>query len=159
MGNKIFKSKRHYVFCEQLLNSSPAKIFPLLCPKKEFDWLETWNCDIIFSESGFAELDCVFKTDFPGDVKETWIVDRYEKDKIIQFIKFSEPRVIRYTISLTDKNDGTTTAKWEQTITSLNNEGNLYIENYQNAEFEKKIKGLEKILNHYLETEKMWRAK
>jgi hypothetical protein len=158
MKNDNFKSNRSYVSCEQLLNSTPDRIFPLLCPKREYEWIETWKCDMIFSKSGYAEQDCVFSTEFPGDVKEMWIVDKYEKDKMIQFIKFSESRIIRYCISLTDNNNGTTTAKWEQTITSLNNEGNLYIENYSSADFYKKIKSLEKMLNHYLETGKMLRA-
>ena len=158
MENKIFKAKRHYVSCEQLLSSTPDKIFLLLCPKREFDWLETWKCDIVFTESGFAESDCVFQTDVPGDVQETWIIDRYEKNEIVQFIKFSVPRVIRYGIILTDNKNGTTTARWEQTITSLNNDGNIYIENFSDSEFEKKIKGLEKILNNYLTNGKMLRA-
>ena len=155
MEKNNFKSKQLYIYCEQLLNSSPNIIFPLLCPNREYEWIETWKCEIIFSNSGFAELDCVFKTDFPGDVKETWIVDRFEKDKIIQFIKFSEPRVIRYRITLTDNNNCTTTAKWEQTITSLNNEGNSYIENFSESNFINRIKALEKMLNYYLTTGKM----
>ena len=129
----------------------------MLCPKREYDWIETWNCDIIFSNSGFAELDCVFNTNFPGDVKETWIVDKYDKGKNIQFIRFSEIRVMRYSISLIDNIDGTTTAKWELIMTSLNNEGNLYIENFSNLEFTNRLKALEKMLNYYLTTGEMLR--
>jgi hypothetical protein len=158
MEDNSFKAKRSYVFCEQLLQAGPDRVFPLLCPKREFDWIDTWDCDIIFSKSGFAEQDCVFSTEFPGDVKETWFVDRYEKDKLIQFIKYSESRVTKYTITLTENSGGTTTAKWEQLITSLNNDGNLYIENFSDEEFGKKIKGLEKKLNHYLSTGEMLRV-
>lgn len=157
MKSEIFKSRQHYVFYDQFLNSTPDKIFPLLCPKREYDWIETWNCDIIFSNSGFAELDCVFNTNFPGDVKETWIVDKYDKGKNIQFIRFSEIRVMRYSISLIDNIDGTTTAKWELIMTSLNNEGNLYIENFSNLEFTNRLKALEKMLNYYLTTGEMLR--
>jgi len=158
MEDKSFKAKRSYFFCEQLLQASPDRVFPLLCPKREFDWIDTWDCDIIFSKSGFAEQDCIFSTNFPGDVKETWFTDRYEKDKVIQFIKFSEPKVIKYTITLTDNNNGTTTTKWEQMITSLNNDGNLFIGNNSEEEFRKKIKGLENKLNHYLTTGEMLRV-
>ena len=155
METNNFKSTRRYVSCKQTLQAEPARVFPLLCPKREYDWIDGWNCKIIFSESGYAEQDCVFTTDFPGDVKETWFVDRYEKDRLIQFIKYSEQRVIKYTITLTGNSGGTTTAKWEQAITSLNSEGNLFIENFSDADFGKKIKGLEKKLNHYLITGKM----
>jgi hypothetical protein len=157
MDNKIFKAKRCFLQADQQLNSTPDKIFPLLCPTREYDWIETWQCELISSDSGFAELDCVFTTFFPGDVKETWIVDRFEQNNLVQFIRFSETRVIRYSIHLTDNNDGTTAAKWEQTITSLNEEGNCYVENSSNSEFEKRIKALEKMLNYYLETGEMLR--
>jgi hypothetical protein len=155
MEDKNFTAKRRYIFCEQLLQSSPEKVFPLLCPKREFEWIDTWDCEIIFSKSGYAEPDCVFSTNFPGDVKETWYVDRYEKNKLIQFIKYSEPRLIKYTITLTGNNNGTTTAKWEQLITALNNDGNLFIENFSDEDFNKRIKGLEKKLNHFLLTGEM----
>lgn len=155
MENENFTAKQHFVTCNQYLNSPPETIFPLLCPKREYDWIDTWKCEIIFSKSGFAELDCVFSTDFPGDVKETWIVDCYDKNRKIQFVKFSESRVIRYCISLVDNNNGTCTATWQQTITSLSKEGNRYIENFSDQEFEKKIKALEDKLNYYLRTGQM----
>ena len=158
MNSKNFIPERHYVFCEQLLNSTPDKIFPLLCPKREYDWIETWKCDILFSNSGFAELDCVFNTEFPGDVKETWVVDKYDKDKCIQFIRFSDIRVMRYCISLFKNSNGTTSAKWELIVTSLNAEGNIYIEKFSDVEFANRVKALEKMLNHYLETGEMLRS-
>jgi hypothetical protein len=157
MDNTIFKAKRCFLFAEQQLNSTPGKVFPLLCPTREYDWIETWKCELVFSDSGFAELDCVFTTIFPGDEKETWVVDRFEPNQLIQFIRSSENRVIRYCIQLTDNGNGTTTAKWEQMVTSLTEEGTRYVANLANNEFEKKIKGLEMMLNHYLETGEMLR--
>ena len=153
-----FISKRHFVSAKQLLNATPDKVFPLLCPKREYEWIPTWDCEIIHSKSGFAELDCIFTTNFPGDGKETWIVDRYEKNKEIQFIRCSESRAIRYSISLTENNNGTSTAIWEQTITALNSAGNNYIENFDNEGFSTKIKMLEKLLNHFLETGNMLKS-
>ena len=43
-------------------------------------------------------------------------------------------------------------------ITSLNNDGNLFIGNNSEEEFRKKIKGLENKLNHYLTTGEMLRV-
>lgn len=157
MESKDFTARRHTVIYDQTLNSTPGKIFPLLCPNREYEWIETWKCDIVFSNSGFAELDCVFNTDFPGDVKETWMVDKYERDKNIQFIRFSDIRVMRYSISLTDNKNGSTSATWELTITSLNSAGNQYLENFSDPEFKNKIKNLERMLNHYLTTGEMLR--
>jgi hypothetical protein len=153
-----FLAKQCYFSAIQLLVASPEKVFPLLCPTREYDWIETWKCDLLFSKSGFAELDCIFATHFPGDEREIWVVDRYEPNALIQFVRVSENRVIRYSIRLTDNGDGKTFAQWEQTITALTEAGNRYLENLSDVEFGKKIKGLENLHNHYLETGEMLRT-
>jgi len=152
---KKFKARKIRVSCRQSLVSKPETVFPLLCPKREYEWIASWKCEILHSSSGFAELDCVFTTDFPEDVKETWLVDRYEPDRLIQFVRFSESRVIRYRIDLKSNSKGTTTATWEQTVISLNAEGNIFIDNFSVEEYENEIKLLEKMLNHYLRTNRM----
>jgi hypothetical protein len=150
-----FQSKKRILICKQKLKSTPEKIFPLLCPKREYEWIETWSCNIVFSETGFAELDCVFITEFPDDVKETWVIDRYIPNSLIQFVRFSESRIIRFLIELQGNNDGTTSAIWTQYIVSLNEKGNSYIENLSQQGFETEIKTLENMLNHYLRTNTM----
>jgi hypothetical protein len=152
---KKFIAKKIRVSCRQNLVSKPETVFPLLCPKREYEWIAPWKCEILHSSTGFAELDCVFTTDFPEDVKETWLVDRYEPDRLIQFVRFSESRVIRYRIDLKSNSKGTTTATWEQTVISLNAEGNIFIDNFSVEEYENEIKLLEKMLNHYLTTNRM----
>jgi hypothetical protein len=150
-----FSAKQYSLSANQLLGAPTEKVFPMLCPTCEYDWIETWNCELVFSKSGFAELDGVFTTNFPGDEKDVWVIDRYEPNALIQFVRVSESRVIRYRITLIDNGNGTTSATWEQTITALTETGNHYIESQSNEQFSKKIKGLEKLLNHYLETGEM----
>ncbi len=145
-----FISKRHRVASSQLVAASPERIFPLLCPKREYDWIPTWDCEIIHTQSGYAELDCIFATGAGSDVKETWVVDRYEPNRLIQFIIFSGNRVTRYSITLEGKNDGTTQLVWEQTITALNEYGNRYIDEFSYDAYIEKIKRLEMLLNRYV---------
>jgi len=158
MNKNNFEANRCFLCAEQHLNSTPDKVFPLLCPNREYEWIETWQCDLIYSDSGFGELDCIFRTAFPGDGEEIWITDRMELNKIIQFIRVSNHRAIRYSINLFDNGDGTTTARWEQVVTALNKEGIQYVESCSIPEFEKRIKGLERMLNHYLNTGEMYRT-
>jgi len=158
MPTAQFEAKRCFLMAEQQLNSTPENIFPLLCPTREYEWIETWKCDLIYSDSGLAELCCIFKTNFPREKEEIWITNLFEPNKLIQFLRVSEKLVIRYTINLSANEKGDTTAIWVQVITALNEEGNQYIEACSNVEFGKNIKGLEKMLNHYLETGKMLRT-
>ena len=151
-----FISKRTIKNYVQKLNASPDKIFPLLCPTMEYKWIQPWKCEMIFSQSGYAEDNCVFRTNFPEDIEpENWIVSQYEQDKTIQFIRFNNAIVIRYNITLLDNGDGTTNAATEQIITGLNEKGNNYIDSYKDELYMEEVSTLEKMLNHYLDTGKM----
>ncbi len=60
----------------QHLVAPPSRVFPLLCPVREADWLEGWDPPLVLSNSGVAERDCVFLTDAsPGHA--IWYVTRH----------------------------------------------------------------------------------
>jgi hypothetical protein len=46
----------------QKLAAPPERVFPLLCPIREADWLEGWDPLVVFTNSGVAEPACVFMT-------------------------------------------------------------------------------------------------
>lgn len=52
----------------QRFQASPSKVFPLLCPVRGYEWIESWRCEMLHSNSGIAEKNCVFRTRFPEDV-------------------------------------------------------------------------------------------
>lgn len=141
--------------CRQHLLATPDKVFPLLCPTREYDWIETWNCRMVSSESGFAEQDCVFVTDFPGEGEDVWVVSVYRPSTEIQFVRFNGQRVIRYAITLADNGDGTTTAEWKQILTGLTDRGSRFVEGLTDEVYRQRILGLERRLNHYLTTGEM----
>lgn len=47
-------------------DAPPDRVFPLLCPVREAEWVPDWKYQLIYSQSGFAEEGCVFTT--PNDV-------------------------------------------------------------------------------------------
>jgi hypothetical protein len=140
------------------LTSAPAQVFPLLCPTREYDWIDTWTCRMVYSASGHAELDCVFKTDFPSDGPEDiWVVSRYEPPLLIEFVRVNPLRAIRYTISLLETAAGETEAEWRQVVTGLNDEGKAFVDSLDEPAFSRRMEDLEKMLNHYLTTGRMLR--
>jgi hypothetical protein len=148
-----FRAKRIRLSHTQEYGAPAAQVFPLLCPTREYDWIDTWKCELLYSDSGYAEENCIFKTDFPEDGgHETWVVIRYEPNHLIQFVRVSRVLVIRYNITLSDHSDGTSSAEWEQIITALNEEGNRFVENLTQERYSKEKKILEALLNHYLKT-------
>jgi len=44
-------------------DTTPERIFPLLCPAREADWIPGWNCELIYTKTGYAEDKCIFRTE------------------------------------------------------------------------------------------------
>lgn len=150
-----FRALRSIKRSIQHLCAPPEKVFPLLCPTREYEWIALWQCKLLYSDSGFAEDNCVFTTASPDDGSdEVWVVSRYEPDRTIQFVRVNRLRTIRYNIILSANNDRTTTAMWEQIVTALNEEGNQFVANYTDEKYRAEIVRLEKLLNHFLQTGK-----
>jgi len=144
--------KKHTI----LLEGNPEIVFPLLCPVREYEWIDPWKCEMIYSDSGFAEQDCIFQTDFPPDgPKDTWVLCRYEKPKLVEFVRVNGIRAIRYTITLRQIGNGKTESEWQQVITGLNDEGDKSVSSFSDEEFKQRVQMLQQMLNHYLTTGQM----
>lgn len=138
---------------------TPEAVFPLLCPVREYEWIEGWECELVFSESGKAELGCVFHTAFPQDGPEdTWVVSRYEPPHAIEFVRVNALRAIHYAIYLDRAEDGRSAWIWSQTLTGLTDEGDALVASADAAAFAEKIAGIERKLNHFLATGTMLRS-
>jgi len=139
------------------INATPKEIWPLLCPVREYDWIEVWDCEVLHTESGFNELGCVFQTHFPteGD-SETWVTSRFEPATRLEFVRTNSSRVIYYVVTLHPEEKGTRMT-WTQHVTALNEDGIKYIKDKPQY-FATNMGNLEAMLNHYLETGEMLKA-
>ena len=142
----IFKGKQNYSF-------APEVVFPFLCPVREYEYLPDWECDIVYLDSGLAELGGVFITHPPGEEKkqDVWVISRYEKNQAIEFVRVNDLRSMIYRIQLEITETGGTIAKWEQIITGLTEEGNKHVKQLQQADFTAMLGNIEELLQHYLE--------
>lgn len=125
-------------------------VFPLLCPVREYDWIPAWKCEVIYAQSGYAELGCVFTTDFKDHFgPETWVVCTYEKNRQIGFVKTGKHTTTRYSVSL-EANQTGSIIKWEQEITSLDKRGDLLLDYITESVYNEKMKHINKHLEYYL---------
>jgi hypothetical protein len=152
----VFKPIRVTRSYTMTIDAPPAAVFPLLCPVREYEWIEPWSCDMIFSKSGLAENNAVFRTRFPAQGgEETWIVCRYEKDRAIAFIRLVPGfKVNRLDIDLTAAGDCTVLV-WAHIYTGLSEPGNQWIRALTDDAFRSEKAALGKMLNHYLKTGSM----
>ena len=133
------------------VSATPERVFPLLCPVRENEWIETWQCELIRSKSGFGELDCVFKTRH-GDVEDVWVISKYQPNEFIEFVVSSRFRVMRYQFKLSLEGRSGTKIEIEQIATAVSKEGEDHVDD---PHFEMHMKALEVMLNYYLTTGKM----
>lgn len=157
-----FKSIR---IVHEFTQNNPAaaeKVFPLLCPVREADWLPGWQYRLIYSESGFAELGCVFTTPNPpgsavpdrAAAETTWIVTDYDPAAFrITYLWIDPGHIItELRIQLTARGQDAATTSIRYRYTALSPEGNRELEHYTQEWFESKMQNWERTINHYLRT-------
>ncbi|MCX6155347.1 MAG: hypothetical protein NT007_14430 [Candidatus Kapabacteria bacterium] len=156
-----FKSKSIKLSYLQKIQASAERVFPLLCPTREYEWIETWNCDLIHSNSGIAEKNCVFRTGFFGEpskidlsdepTSDVWVVTHYEPNKKIEFVRMNSIRVSCISFTLVENGDGTTHSLVDQLLIGLTEQGNRSLGAIAES-FPFEFAMGEAMLNHYLIT-------
>jgi hypothetical protein len=143
---------------ELRFEAPPERVFPLLCPVREYDWIEDWSCAIVFAGTGMAELGGIFTTSLPEVGEEIWTISRYEPTRAIEFVRVAaNVRVMKMDFALAAEEPDRTAARFRQTFTALSGAGAAAIEKMTQAEWEPRAKRLETMANHYLTTGAMLR--
>lgn len=153
--------------------AAPEKVFPLLCPVREADWIPTWRYKLIYSDSGVAELGCIFTTEDPvvesekyssrstgrdpNSTESTWICTEYDPAGFRIAYVWIRPGLIatELWIKLTPADNGQTRSHIRFRYTGISPEGNRQVESYDRNWFEAKMRGWESAINHYLTTGRM----
>ena len=142
----------------QRLVAPAAKVFPLLCPVREAEWIEGWTPQAVFSNSGVAEQDCVFLTEAePGHA--IWFITRHEpKNGLIEMIKIT-PAVTacKLTIQLRPATGGSE-AVITYSHTSLGPAGDAFVATFTEEHYEQFMHAWETRMNHFLTHGEAYRA-
>jgi len=152
----LFTAKTLVITATMWLNHPAEDIFPLLCPVREYDWIEGWHCEVIHTRSGVNELDCVFRIASEGQDEEIWVTNRFEPPSLLEFIRTTANRVIHFTIQL-QSGEGGTKLTWSQHVIGTTIEGNQSVEKTDPKAFEQMVAKLEKELDTYLTTGECYR--
>ncbi len=147
---RVTKPNRVTRTLTQQLVAEPSKVFPLLCPVREADWIEGWDPPVVYSQSGVAETDCVFITE-ASPSNAIWYITRHEPgDGFVEMIKIT-PAVTagKLTIQLRPVKDGSQ-ATITYTHTSLGPEGDTYIASFTEEYYQQFMRDWEARINHYL---------
>ncbi len=133
------------------------KVFPLLCPVREKDWLDGWEYKMIHSHSGLIERDCVFTTPHHGVQETVWHVTQYDPQRhVIEFVRVTPGEtVVRININASVFENAGTKLDISYQFTSLSVEQNKFANEELENDFIASMKWWERALNHYMETGEM----
>lgn len=134
----------------------PEKVFPLLCPVREADWVPGWQYRLIYSQSGLAELGCVFTTRNEDGSENTWVVTEYDPQVFRIGFVWIKPGLVaaQIHIQLKLKSNDQTLVHIQYTYIGLSAAGNAEVDRYDETWFRDKMQGWEAAINHYLQTGK-----
>ena len=151
-----FKGKQITKNYKQNINGTPDEIFPLLCPVREYDWLDGWEASIIYSQSRLIEKNCVFSTPSSDGKQTIWHVIDYDPVKHgVEFLRITpEEQVVRITLCLQDNHNGSCSLNIAYQYTALNETQNAYFMDGLDAEFQQAMIYWERALNYYIATGK-----
>jgi hypothetical protein len=136
--------------------AAPERVFPLLCPILEYEWLAHWRCELFHSASGVAEADCVFRTAAPHGGRMIWVVSRYEPPARIEFTCFLADTYVFRLTSVLVAEGAATRLDWTRRWLSVGPAGDAWIAAWSEAEHEKGMDFLCRALTHYLSTGEMF---
>jgi hypothetical protein len=146
-GRNLKRKTQKY---EKKFDFPAEKVFYQFCPSRELDWIEGWDCDLVYTSTGYVEDDCIFTTPETNSLGPgLWIFTRYEPSEKLEIVRIiQESVVIHFRINLIDNNDGTSTGVWNLTFTALNESGNAIVDSIpdKNPELVRAIDGLEYFL-------------
>ena len=154
--NPSFKAEHVTRSYTQTINADPDRVFDLLCPVREADWLDGWHYTLLHSQSGLAEDGCVFLSRQEGEKDTIWMITRRDVvNREIEFVRATpESRIARLTIAVKEKAANMSAVKITYVITALCEEGNQFLEGFTQEKFEAGMKFWEKSMNYFLETGK-----
>lgn len=121
LNAKWKKGERFTRTYKMVVPATPQEIYPLLCPEREYKWLNDWKCTMIYSESGYAEGDAVFyqNTGFPFFKRITFYITKYNPDHHIEFlITINKVGSIKFSIDLKVIDNKNTELTWTHLVTT-----------------------------------------
>ena len=128
----------------------PDRVFPLLCPVRESEWLPHFKARVIYSSTGISEDGAIFQTTH-DDEKITWIITKYNPNSLIEMMYIiPDTMIVRINIQLEKHDKKHTKTRIRYTKTGLTEKGNAEVEKFTEERFNQQMEHWEKAINFYL---------
>ncbi len=107
------------------VGAEPSRVFPLLCPVREYEWIDGWECQVVHTESGVVEEGCIFITDRAPEGKTIWVTAIHDPvARRVGFVRVTpDSHVSRMDLSVADEGGGHASVTVRYCFTALNERG------------------------------------
>ena len=145
--NKFSRIQREHTI---KIHASIEKVFSVLCLVREGEWLPEFFSEVIFSDSGFTELDSIFITHSDQKNPIVWTIPAYNQYEFIEMI-YIQPniKVVIIKLYLSEVSSEITQLRVHYTYTGLSELGNNEIEQITEENFSENINTWQLCLNYY----------
>lgn len=132
---------------------SKEEVFPLLCPKMEEKWIPNWECQVLYSLSGYNENGAIFRTENAFGVELIWYTNRYDiLNGRIEFTCFAKDKLVfNFTIQVLQLSEKKCQLIFTHRFVAINKIGIDLIETYKVEDFKGRLSGLGKLMMIYLD--------
>jgi hypothetical protein len=136
----------------QKMVAAAARVFPLLCPVRELEWVPGWPLKAAFTESGVAERDCVFVTENESGNDSVWMITRHEPETFfVEMVKITPTMTAcRLEIQLAETGSHSCDAIVSYTHVALSRAGEDFVRSFTAESYEAMMKEWESEINAYL---------
>ena len=154
MDRPDFKARKATKEYCQTIYALPDKVFPLLCPVREAEWLDGWRYTMIYSKSGLVEEGAVFSTPNPGEPDTVWVVTKHNSSKFrVQFARFThQSRICVLDIGVRLRDESSSYVDITYKYTGISLAGNKFIDEITDDVFCADMKHWENSVNYFLRT-------
>ena len=134
------------------VRSTIEKVFPLLCPKREEEWIPGWACETLWSKSGYNEEGAVFRTRKPYGTELYWTTLRFDiQARLVDFLILAPGLyVFRFSITLEPAPEGTLGIVFHQTFTPISQDGEMLIRRYEAEDLGARVQMLGAFMTKFL---------
>ena len=148
------------------LRQRRTSVFSLACPVEELKWIDNWEFDMIYSDSGKNENNCIFREDMSGlfvlnlpGLSTYWHTTLYDtvKHRFHALLMYGDKAAGKFEFEVQDDSDGYSINSWKLTYTALNEEGNRFADESLKDRMLGMLNFLGESAKNYLETGEMLR--
>lgn len=160
-NNKKFAATRVSTHFSIKIQAAADDVFALACPKEELKWIDQWQYDMIYSDSGKNENNCIFKEKMSGlfvlnapDIDTYWYTTLYDRRsrRFHALLIYGNVAAGKFELEVKDSGNGNAEASWGLTFTALNEQGNRLADDTLKERMTGMLQFLGESAKHYLET-------